>query len=69
MVRLHRFSETKRSEIIRNFDGNALVDFFYQYSMEMDNGQKYTCEENVEIMDTWGEIRTELLRRLSNNPV
>lgn len=69
MARLHSFSATKRSEIIRNLDGNALMDFFYQYCMELDNGQKYTCEENVEIMGTWGEIRTELLRRLSNNPV
>lgn len=64
MKRLDEFSEDKRVEILRNLKGEPLLNFFYEYSMKMEHGEKFDTDKFIEIMDTWGDIRTEILKRL-----
>ncbi len=64
MARLDKFEESKRIELLKKQGGNSLIDFFYQYSIKMEQGDRYDTDEFMQIMDTWGDIRTELLRRL-----
>ena len=61
---LDKFSPNKRREIISRIDGETLLDFFYQYSIKIEQGDKYNSDTMVEIMDTWGEIRSEIKRRM-----
>lgn len=65
MARLDNYTESKRVELLRNLKGEALLDFFYQYTLKMDCGERYDSDTFIAIMDTWGNIRSELLKRLA----
>lgn len=67
MKRLDEFPEYKRVEILRNLKNDALVNFFYEYSLKMEHGERFDTDKFVAIMDAWGDIRSEILDRLVKN--